>query len=305
MQQYQEYINDLDELITQASKNREQAKEIIDIIRPLIKFIYNELNTIKYEATEEEITKLKQSVIRMRQVYHGELIVVIGYIIAVLYHFHSYRDVISIVESYFPKTIDYSYLTNDEDIGVFGYYYGLTKIKMGDYRQAATALEKAFVVCKEDRREELLMYLVPLKLRLGQYPSKFVMNKYGCEMLKDLCDFVSRGDIGRFEELIHENEIGLFRIGMYEVYQSLRLIVYRNLIEKISIIKKTHKLFIQSIVEVANSLIENEEKKVDSETVINILMNMHYYGILKANLIISMNALVMQPQNALEFYSDN
>lgn len=304
IEKYQEYLQDLESMLNDAIKSREDAKELTKHIRTIIKLLFKEIKIIIKEATNDEIIKLKQLLNRVRQIYNDKLESINGYIIGILYHLQAYRDINLIIESKYSKSIDPSLFINEEDLGIFGYYYGLTKIKLGDYRQAANALDYAYLVCKEEQRKELLMYLIPLKLRIGKYPSKYMINKYQSIFLKDLCDCVSRGDIGMFENLLIEYSIDLFRIGMYEVIQSLRLIVYRNLIEKIVKIKQVYKFHIDVLVNVINSLIKDENMKVDTMTVINVLMNMICNGIIVGKLVISMNAFTMSAQNGLQFYSD-
>ena len=302
---FETHILDFDSILNDAVKEPELYTELLNSSRGLIKLLLKEMPIIKREAEQEYIDLLKRSIIRMRQIFKEKVLVVCGYMIGVLYHLQAYRDVISIVQSYFPQKVNYSEFTKIEDAGVLGYYYGLTKIKIGDYTDAANALDKAYIVCKEEKRNELLMYLVPLKLRIGQYPSKLMMNKYGTPFLRELCDYVSRGDVAKYEQLILKNGLELFRIGMYEVIQSLRLIVYRNLLEKIVMIKKQYKFNIDILVVVINSMIEDDHEKVDSASVMNVLMNMICSGILVGNLVISFNAVTMAPQNALKYYSDN
>ena len=267
---YVKHINDLEKLLNRTSScSPEEEKEIVKNVRALIKIIYKEMDVIKQENNEDLNNHLKSLIIRVRQILKGSVKMSCGYLIGILYHVHGYREIIPFVESYFHQKVDYDAFARDIDAGIFGYFFGLAKIKKGEYSQAITALEKAYLVCAEQKKEMLLMYLVPLKLRVGQYPDKLQMNKYGNKFLWELCNVVARGDINKYEKLVDENKIGLFETSLNELIQSLRLIVYRNFLVAYTQITKTRKFMFAQVVGVINKMCE-EKYKINEMTLQNV-----------------------------------
>ncbi|BFU26756.1 hypothetical protein KM1_008070 [Entamoeba histolytica HM-3:IMSS] len=273
-------------------------KNVISDIRNIIKLLVKQTRQAYSQKDFYLIDDITKTVIQTISIMKERIILVIGYIVGIFYHARNYKEVIDCVSSYFNK-IDYNLFINERDRGIFGYYYGLLSVKIGNYKGAAEALEKAYLVANDKFKKQILMYLVPLKLRCGMYLPMEEMKKYGNKILIDLSNAVNRGDVSLYEKVINKYDLEFVQIGILELVETLRLIVYRNLLEIIFTTKKTTKLHLQVIIDTLISLGVTEISLVD---IANILTNMALNGILIGAVYIGMKAIAASPTNPLRFY---
>ncbi|EDR24394.1 hypothetical protein EDI_189360, partial [Entamoeba dispar SAW760] len=210
----QQLLDDLKICLSQDINDKNVISDVRNIIKLLVKQTQQASNQKDFYLIDDITKTIIQTVSVMRE----RIILVIGYIVGIFYHAHNYKEAIDCVSSYFNQ-IDYTLFVNERDRGIFGYYYGLISVKIGNYKGAAEALEKAYLIANDQFKKQILMYLVPLKLRCGMYLPMEEMKKYGNKILIDLSNAVNRGDVSLYERIVNKHELEFVQIGILELIE--------------------------------------------------------------------------------------
>eukprot|EP00439_Symbiodinium_sp_Y106_P070189 s1163_g12.t1 len=112
------------------------------------------------------------------------------------------------------------------------FLWGKHLVLEGKIVEAEAKLSRAFSLCPPKaagNRQRILTYLIPCRLRLGQYPSRGLLERNGLSSLAGLVVATAAGDVRRFNEELVRQEAELIALGTYLVTEKLKVVAYRNL----------------------------------------------------------------------------
>ncbi|CAM9631518.1 unnamed protein product [Laminaria digitata] len=174
----------------------------------------------------------------------------------------------------------------------YHYYVGLLKISEDKYKEAETDLELALKHCHRDaksNKRRILTHLVPLRLRLGIYPTYSLLAKYNLTHFHDFSVAIRTGDVRKFNELMSTWERVFITRGTYLLMEKCVMLVYRNLVKKITMATQTFKLPLR-VVQFAFLKMEHER---DVDEIECLLANLIYRNLVKGYIAHKAKFLVM------------
>eukprot|EP00928_Gymnodinium_smaydae_P014822 TRINITY_DN15442_c0_g2_i1.p1 TRINITY_DN15442_c0_g2~~TRINITY_DN15442_c0_g2_i1.p1 ORF type:complete len:396 (-),score=58.75 TRINITY_DN15442_c0_g2_i1:63-1250(-) len=121
------------------------------------------------------------------------------------------------------------------------YCWGKLCVIEGNVVQADEKLSWALDRCPASavrNRQRILNYLIPVKLRLGRYPSRTLLTESDLQVpsirgLMTIARAVAQGNIRLFAKQLEAEEARLIQVGTYLVVEKLRLVAYRNLCQRV------------------------------------------------------------------------
>ncbi|ELP95037.1 hypothetical protein EIN_252810 [Entamoeba invadens IP1] len=296
MTDIQELITGLKECMNYDVDDTAVIGDCINIIRMISKKIVS----IYREHDDDLMSQISDIMTVVIGKMASRLTVVLGYILCILYHLKRYGDALNVVEVLMEsKPLNFSVFIKASDSAMYGYYYGKLLIVNSRYQNAAESFERAYMCASPNFQEVILMYLVPLQLRRGKYVPRDLLEKVNNVLLLELCDVVSCGDVYNYEQLLKENGSALLSVGLYPLYNSLRIVVYRNLLDFVFRTKKVTKMHLELFVKAVQA---TGEKECDLITVQNMITNMASDKILKGAVYIGMKAMAAAPCDTLTYY---
>eukprot|EP00752_Nemacystus_decipiens_P013829 g12278.t1 len=162
----------------------------------------------------------------------------------------------------------------------YHYYVGLLKISEDKYKEAEVDLELALKHCHNQakaNKRRILNNLVPLRLRLGIYPTLELLEKYELEHYHDFSVAIRTGDVRSFNDLLSKWEKVFINKGTYLLMEKCLMLVYRNLVKKIVVATQTFKLPLR-VVQFAFSKMEHDR---DVDEIECLLANLIYRNLVK------------------------
>lgn len=174
----------------------------------------------------------------------------------------------------------------------YHYYIGLLKISEDKYKEAELDLELALRHCHKKARgnkRRILNNLVPLKLRLGIYPTRKLLAKYGLMHFHDFSLAIRTGDVRSFNALMERWERVFITNGTYLLMEKCLMLVYRNLVKKIVVATKTFKIPL-SVVQFAFLKMEHAR---DVDEIECLLANLIFRNLVKGYIAHKAKFLVM------------
>ncbi|KAK3585965.1 hypothetical protein CHS0354_038509 [Potamilus streckersoni] len=179
----------------------------------------------------------------------------------------------------------------------FRYYVGRKAMFDSDFKSADEYLTFAFERChhaiKKNKRL-ILIYLIPVKMLLGQMPKPGLLEKYDLMAFADVAKGVGSGNLLLLNEALQKNEAFFIKCGVYLILEKLKVITYRNLFKKVYLILKTHQLAIESFT-AALRLMQVED--IDNDETACILANLIYENKIKGYISHQHQKLVVSKQN--------
>ncbi|CAM9121385.1 unnamed protein product [Sphacelaria rigidula] len=174
----------------------------------------------------------------------------------------------------------------------YHYYVGLLKISEDKYKEAEMDLELALRHCHRNakaNKRRILNNLVPLKLRLGIYPTRELLAKYGLLHFHDFSTAIRTGDVRSFNALMEQWERVFITNGTYLLMEKCLMLVYRNLVKKIVVATKAFKVPL-SVVQFAFLKMEHER---DVDEIECLLANLIFRNLVKGYIAHKQKFLVM------------
>lgn len=175
------------------------------------------------------------------------------------------------------RAIDSSNLKNHFSISqlvTYRYYVGRKAMFESDFKSAEDYLSYAFKNCSSQsvRNKRLtLIYLIPVKMLLGQMPKIELLQKYDLMQFSDVSKAVVEGNLLKLNESLTLNESFFIKCGIYLILEKLKIITYRNLFKKVYLLMKTHQIPIEAFL-VALKFMKVED--IDLDEVHCILANL-------------------------------
>ncbi|XP_063901390.1 PCI domain-containing protein 2-like [Zophobas morio] len=178
----------------------------------------------------------------------------------------------------------------------FHFFLGYLKFFEGNYRVALESLKYAFENCParfSKNKRLILLYLIPIKLLQNIRPSSTLLKKYNLLIFEELSRSVSRGNVGRFENVLRSHENFFVKRGLYVVLERLKLRVYRNLFKRMhEFLEGVNKIPIEKFqiaLRVAKLAIDKDECEC-------IVANLIYQKMLKGYISHSQATVVFSKQ---------
>ena len=103
------------------------------------------------------------------------------------------------------------------------------------------------------------------------------------------------GNLLKLNESLEQNEKFFIKCGIYLILEKLKIITYRNLFKKVTILMKTHQIPIEAFL-VALRMMKVED--VDADETQCIIANLIYEGKIKGYISHQHQKLVVSKQNA-------
>lgn len=124
----------------------------------------------------------------------------------------------------------------------FNYYSGRMLVFEEKYIEAERALNSAFLRCHASavrNKRRILEFLIPVKLRLGRFPARRLLEKYDLMQFAPLTRAIQVGDLRAFNEALREHQEFFVRKGIFLILDQTKTYVYRNLFRKAYVVHKS------------------------------------------------------------------
>ena len=180
----------------------------------------------------------------------------------------------------------------------YRYYVGRKYMFDNSFKEAEEYLQYAFEKCDRDVRENkrsILRYLIPVKMLLGQMPKQNLLEKYELTQFSGVMEAVKEGHLANLNSALEKHEKVFIRWGIFLILEKLKMITYRNLFKRVTLVLKNHQISIQSFTS-ALKLMEVED--VDDDETACIIANLIYDGRIKGYISHQHQKLVVSKQNA-------
>ena len=167
-----------------------------------------------------------------------------------------------------------------------------------NFKEAEEYLKFAFEHCHKASRankRSILIYLIPVKMLLGQMPSSQILRKYDLLQFQEVVLGVKQGNLLRLNAAMEANEKFFIKCGIYLILEKLTVITYRNLFKKVHILVKTHQIPIDAFL-VALRMMKVED--IDQDETQCIIANLIYEGKIKGYISYQHQKLVVSKNNA-------
>jgi hypothetical protein len=118
----------------------------------------------------------------------------------------------------------------------FFFFWGKHCVFNHDLQQANEKLSWAFVNCPEKstaNRRQILLYLVPCKLRLGVLPTQQLLQTHDLVIFVDIVRAIREGNVKLFTERMQEYSAEFIKMGTYLLMMKLKFMVLRNLTKSV------------------------------------------------------------------------
>ncbi|KXJ23153.1 PCI domain-containing protein 2 [Exaiptasia diaphana] len=141
----------------------------------------------------------------------------------------------------------------------------------------------------------VLIYLIPVKMLLGLMPSLEVLQKYKLMQFIDIVTSVRTGNLLLFNQTLEKQQAFFIECGIYLILEKLKILTYRNLFKKVSILLKTHQLPLDAYVTALKCM---QVEDIDIIEIQCIVANLIYMGYIKGYISHQHQKLVVSKQNA-------
>ncbi|XP_071084842.1 PCI domain-containing protein 2-like [Haliotis cracherodii] len=180
----------------------------------------------------------------------------------------------------------------------YRYYVGRKAMFDSDYKGAEEyltfAFERCHRQCKKNKRL-ILIYLIPVKMLLGQMPTFAVLHKYNLKQFADVARAVSSGNLLQLNTALLKHEAFFIKCGIYLILEKLKIITYRNLFKKVYLIHQKNHLLPLDDFTTALRLMQVED--IDDDETQCIIANLIFENKIKGYISHQHQKLVVSKQN--------
>ena len=114
-----------------------------------------------------------------------------------------------------------------------------------NFKEAEEYLKFAFEKCHRESKENkklILIYLIPVKMLLGQMPRESLLEKYDLGQFRGVMAAVKEGNLFKLNQALEENEKEFIKWGIFLILEKLKIITYRNLFKMVCLLKQSHQI---------------------------------------------------------------
>ena len=141
----------------------------------------------------------------------------------------------------------------------------------------------------------LNVLLIAVKMLLGQMPKQSLLKKYDLQQFTGVMEAVKEGNLYNLNKALEDNERTFIKWGIFLILEKLRIITYRNLFKKVTLLMQSHQISVEAFT-TALKMMKVED--VDNDETACILANLIYQGRIKGYISFQHNKLVVSKQNA-------
>lgn len=180
----------------------------------------------------------------------------------------------------------------------YRYYVGRKYMFDNNFKEAEEYLRYAFEKCDRDvknNKRSILIYLIPVKMLLGQMPKESLLVKYDLNQFLAAMQAVKEGHLYNLNQALEEHEKVFIKWGIFLILEKLKIITYRNLFKKVTLLVKSHQVSIKAFTTALRMM---KVEDVDEDETACILANLIYEGRIKGYISHQHQKLVVSKQNA-------
>jgi len=180
----------------------------------------------------------------------------------------------------------------------YRYYVGRKYMFDNNFKEAEEYLQYAFEKCDRDVRNNkrsILRYLIPVKMLLGQMPKESLLNKYDLTQFSGVMAAVKEGHLANLNKALEQHEQVFIKWGIFLILEKLKMITYRNLFKRVTLVLKNHQISINSFTSALKMM---EVEDIDDDETACIIANLIYEGRIKGYISHQHQKLVVSKQNA-------
>lgn len=191
-------------------------------------------------AAQDTIMKFFRTMINSRSPLHcskkmGCLFLVV-HLFKIYFRLNNLRLCTNLVRAVNNNTFPKFELFPKSQTVAYHLYVGRLKVFEEAYTEAEQSLDYAFKHChlKHFRnKRRILQFLIPVKLLLGKFPQRLLLEKYKMMQFQGLIEATRAGNLQNFNRALEENQDFFIRKGIFLILEKLKLFVYRNLFRKV------------------------------------------------------------------------
>ena len=142
-------------------------------------------------------------------------------------------------------------------------------------------------------KRQIMIFLVPVKMLLGQMPSEKILQKYDLLQFAGVVKSVKQGNLLKLNQELEANEKFFISNGIFLILEKLKIITYRNLFKKVALLVKTHQIPIDAFL-IALKMMQVED--IDGDETQCIVANLIYEGKIKGYISHQHQKLVVSKQ---------
>jgi len=179
----------------------------------------------------------------------------------------------------------------------YRYYVGRKYMFDNNFKEAEEYLRYAFEKCDRNVKSNkrlILIYLIPVMMLLGQMPKEILLSKYDLPQFQGVVRAVKEGHLYNLNMALEQHEKIFIKWGIFLILEKLKIITYRNLFKKVTLLMKSHQVSINAYT-TALKLMKVED--VDEDETACILANLIYEGRIKGYISHQHQKLVVSKQN--------
>jgi len=180
----------------------------------------------------------------------------------------------------------------------YRYYVGRKYMFDNNFKEAEEYLSYAFQKCDVTVRSNkrlILIYLIPVKMLLGHMPTKALLEKFDLMQFHGVVEAVKQGNLLKLNDALDANEKFFIRCGIFLILEKLKIITYRNLFKKVSLIMKTHQIPLSAFLTALKFM---KVEDIDEDETACIIANLIYEGRIKGYISHQHQKLVVSKQNS-------
>ncbi|CEO94931.1 PCI domain-containing protein [Plasmodiophora brassicae] len=183
----------------------------------------------------------------------------------------------------------------------YNYFLGRLKLFDEQYEQAEKSLQWAFSHCHRGawkNKRKILEFLIPVKLYLGKYPKRRLLEKYKLMHFHGIVAAMSLGRLDLFENELKKHEEAYIKKGVFLTLEQLKMFVYRNLFSRVLAVQQARptntkkSLLPFDVMQLAMRL--NNRPDIDCNEIECITANLIYDKFLKGYIAHQRGVMVSQ-----------
>jgi len=180
----------------------------------------------------------------------------------------------------------------------YKYYVGRKYMFDNNLKEAEEYLRYSFEHCHRESQSNkrlILIYLIPVKMLLGQMPKQSLLTKYDLGQFAGVMEAVKEGNVFNLSKALEEHEKTFIKWGIFLILEKLKIITYRTLFKKVTLLMKSHQISVEAYTTALKMMKVDD---IDNDETACILANLIYQGRIKGYLSHQHNKLVVSKQNA-------
>uniref|UniRef100_A0A7S0LNH2 PCI domain-containing protein n=1 Tax=Coccolithus braarudii TaxID=221442 RepID=A0A7S0LNH2_9EUKA len=189
------------------------------------------------------------------------------------------------------------------EVVTYKYFVGRLSLLNSHISRAEAELSFAHEHCPPSHRQNkrlILRYLVPVRMALGKFPTRALLEKYHLSYYAPICRAVHLGDVSTFEAELAKLQQALIRHGSYLLVERSKLITYRNFFQRVHALTEAAAGTQTTRLDIAKfrQCLASTGVEMDCDEIECVLANLIYSGYIKGYLSHQHGKIVVSKGNA-------